>query len=83
MTEEERQTKLAHFVRCKEEAKKAYDGMYGVHFFRGANDCYRDTSDYFCAAIRQAEDLGLPNQTVALPERLEHVKAVFRRQFAR
>ncbi len=81
MIEEERQAKLAFFVRCKEEAEKAYDGMYDAHSFRDANDSYRDAKDYFYAAIGHAEDLGLPEEAEALRKRLEHVKAVFRSQF--
>jgi hypothetical protein len=81
MIEEERQAKLAQFARCKEEAEKAYDGMYDAHSFRDANDCYRDAKDYFYAAIGHADDLGLPDEAEALRKRLEHVKAVFRSQF--
>jgi len=81
MTEEERQSKLNYLANCKQEAEKAYDGMYEAHSFGGANDCYREAKDYFYAAIGQAEDLGLPEEAEALRKRLEHVKAVFRSQF--
>ncbi|MGA3263226.1 MAG: hypothetical protein ABSC47_04185 [Terracidiphilus sp.] len=81
MNEEERQSKLAWLARCKDEAEKAYDGMYEAHSFRDANDCYRDAKDYFYAAIGHAEDLGLPEEVEALQKRLEHAKAVFRSQF--
>jgi len=82
MCEDERQAKLANLARCKEEAEKAYDGMYDAHSFRDANDCYRDAKDYFYAAIGHAEDVGLPDEAEALRKRLDHVKAVFRSLFA-
>jgi hypothetical protein len=82
MTEEERKSKMAYLVRCKEEAEKAYDSMYEAHSFRDANGCYRDAKDYFYAAIMHAEELGLPEEAEALRQRLGHVKAVFRSQFA-
>ena len=81
MTEEERQSKLNYLASCKQEAEKAYDGMYEAHSFRDANDYYRDAKDYFYAAIGHAEDLGLPEEAEALRKHLEHVKAVFRSQF--
>jgi hypothetical protein len=81
MIEEERQAKRSYLARCKEEAEKAYDGMYDAHSFRDANDCYRDAKDYFYAAIGHADDLGLPDEAETLRKRLEHVKAVFRSQF--
>lgn len=81
MTEEERQSKLNYLATCRTEAEKAYDGMYEAHSFRDANDCYRDAKDYFYAAIGHAEDIGLKEDAVALRQRLEHVKAVFRSQF--
>ncbi len=81
MTEEERQSKMADLVRCKEEAEKAYDSMYEAHSFRDANDGYRDAKDYFIAAIGHAGDLGLTDEVEALHKRLEHVRSVFRSQF--
>ena len=82
MTEEERQAKLASLAHCKQFSEEAYDGMYEAHSFRDANDCYRDAKDSFYAAIGCAEELGLPEEAEALRRRLEHVKAVFRSQFA-
>jgi hypothetical protein len=81
VTEEEKQSKQGNLASCKAEAEKAYDGMYEAQSFRDANDCYRDSKDYFYAAIGHAEELGLPEETEALRKRLEHVKAVFRSQF--
>ena len=82
MTEEERQAKLASLARCKQFGEKAYDDMYEAHSFRDANDCYRDAKDSFYAAIGHAEELSLPEEAEAVRKRLEHVKAVFRSQFA-
>jgi hypothetical protein len=82
MDEVERQAKMAYLARCKEEAEKAYDAMYDAHSYRDANDCYREAKDYFYAAIGHADDIGLPDEVEALRKRLEHVRAVFRSQFA-
>jgi len=82
MTEEERLSKQGCLASCKEEAEKAYDGMYEAHSFRDANDCYREAKESFYAAIGHAEELGLPEEAEALRKRLEHVKAAFRSQFA-
>jgi hypothetical protein len=81
MTEEERQTKLHSLAICKQEAEKAYDGMYDAHSFRDAGDYYCNAKDCFYAAIGLAEDLDLHEEAEALRKRLEHVKAVFRSQF--
>ena len=81
MNEEERQTKLASLARCKECGEKAYDDMYEVHSFSGATACYSDAKEYFYAAIKLAEELGLAGEVGALSKRLEHIKAVYRSQF--
>jgi hypothetical protein len=83
MNEEERQTKLANLAHCKGQAENAYDGMYEAHSFRDANLCYSDAKEFFYAAIGLADDLGLPEEADALRKHLEHVKSVFRSQFAR
>ena len=82
MTEEEQQSRQGLLAICKEEAEKAYGDMYEAHSFRDANDCYRDAKDSFDAAIGHAKELGLLEEAEALLKRLEHVRAVFRSQFA-
>ncbi len=82
MTEEERHTKLASLANCKAMGERAYDEMYDAHSFRDANDCYRDAKDYFYEAIGLAAQLGLTGEHDALSQRLAHIKAVYRSQFA-
>jgi len=82
MNEEDRQSRLASLAHLKAMAEKAYDDMYDAHSFRDAGDCYRDARDCFDDAIGLAGDLGLEAEKDALGQRLAHVKAVFRSQFA-
>jgi hypothetical protein len=82
MNEEERSAKLASLARCREMGERAYDGMYEAHSFRDANDCYRDAKEFFYDAIGLADELGLADNQDSLRKRLEHIKEVFRSQFA-
>jgi hypothetical protein len=82
MHEEERETMLVNLAHCKTMGEKAYDDMYDAHSFRDAGDCYRDAKDFFYEAISLAGQLGLTGEKEALKERLAHIKAVFRSQFA-
>ena len=82
MNEEERQAALASLAHCKAMGEKAYDKMYDAHSFRDAGDCYRDAKDFFYEAISLAGQLGMTDEKEALSKRLEHIKAVFRSQFA-
>lgn len=82
MTEEERQTKLARLTRCKQFGEKAYDDLYEAHSHSGARGCYSDAKEAFYDAIGLAEELGLPEEAESLRKRLDHIKAVFRSQFA-
>lgn len=82
MTEEERHAKLASMSRCKQFGEKAYDDMYEAHSSSGARGFYSDAKEAFYDAIGIAEELGLPEEAGALRKRLEHIKAVFRSQFA-
>jgi hypothetical protein len=78
----ERETMMASLAHCKAMGEKAYDEMYDAHSFRDAGDCYRDAKDFFYEAIGLAGRLGLTDEEEALSKRLEHIKAVFRSQFA-
>jgi hypothetical protein len=76
---EEQARLLAHW---KALGEKAYDDMYEAHSFRDANVCYSDAKESFYDAIRVAEELGLKDEADRLRKRLEHIKEVFRSQFA-
>lgn len=80
--ETERQKKIAELSRLREQAENAYDEMYEAHSFRDANVCYSDAKDDFYDAIALAEELGLAEDAEYLKQRLEHIKGVFRSQFA-
>ena len=82
MSEEERETMLVNLAHCKAMGENAYDEMYDAHSFRDAGDCYRDAKDFFYEAISLAGQLGLTEEYEALSERLSHIRAVFRSQFA-
>jgi hypothetical protein len=82
MQKEERETMLVNLAHCKAMGERAYDEMYDAHSFRDAGDCYRDAKDFFYEAISLAGHLGLTEEHEALSERLAHIKAVFRSQFA-
>ncbi len=82
MNEEEMGAMQASLAHCKRMGEEAYDGMYEAHSFRDANDCYRDAKDFFLEAISLAGKLGLAEEKESLTNRLEHIKAVFRGQFA-
>jgi hypothetical protein len=82
MTEEERQSKLVSLASRKQMAEKAYDGMYEAHSPHDANACYRDAKEHFYDAMTLARELGMMNELDALNQRLLHIKAVFRSQFA-
>jgi hypothetical protein len=81
MDEDDRQSKLAELERCKAAGEKAYDDMYEAHSFRDAGVCYSDAKDFFYQAIHLAETLGLTDDAASLERRLDHIKAVFRKQF--
>ena len=68
--------KLARLERWGEEA---YDRMYDA---RSPSGEYSEAKDNFHAAIALAGDLGLDDEVERLEQRLSHIKAVFRSQFA-
>jgi len=78
---EERQAKLANLTHCKAQGEKAYDDMYEAHSFSQAGVCYSDAKEFFYEAIKLAEELGMTEEAATIGKRLEHIKAVFRKQF--
>jgi hypothetical protein len=80
--ETEREAQLKHLEQLKALGEKAYDDMYEVHSQHDVNACYRDAKDCFYDAIGLAGRLGLKEEADALSERLAHIKAVYRSQFA-
>jgi hypothetical protein len=78
----DRQEKLAQLENLKKLGEKAYDDMYEAHPSSAATACYSDAKEFFYDAIGLARRLGLNDEADALHKRLEHIKAVFRGQFA-
>jgi hypothetical protein len=75
----ELQAQLEHL---KSLGENAYSDMYDASSPSGAAGCYSEAKECFYDAIGLAERLGLPEEAAALQERLDHIKAVFRSQFA-
>jgi hypothetical protein len=78
----ERAAKLRQLEEFKAEGEKNYDDLYEARsehdatvFYSGAKEAYHD-------AISLACRLGLNEEAEKLTQRLEHIKAVFRSQFA-
>ena len=71
-------TLLAQIATCEALAEKAYDQMYDSRYPRGE---YSDLKDYFAEAIGLAQRAGLTAEVDRLSKRLEHCKAVYRKQF--
>ena len=83
MTDETvRDAELQQLERLKTGGEKAYDDMYEAHSQRDINACYRDAKDAFDDAIGLARRVGLKEEAEALSDRLAHIKAVYRSQFA-
>ena len=80
--ETEREAQLKQLEHLKAMGEKAYDDMYEAHSQRDINACYRDAKDAFDDAIGLAQRLGLDREAETLSERLAHIKAVYRSQFA-
>ncbi len=76
----ERDRKLGSLRKCKALGEKYYDQMYETRL--NPTGLYSDAKDAFIDAISAANGLGLTDEARALEARLEHVKAVFRRQFS-
>ncbi len=79
---DEREEMLTQLEHLKMMGEKDYDEMYETHSPSGATACYSGAKENFYDAISLANRLGLTDEVVALTKRLEHIKAVFRSQFA-
>jgi len=79
---DERAQKLEALARLKEAGERAYDQIYEAHSSSAATAWYSDTKENFHDAIGLASELGLSAEAEALRQRLAHIKAVFRSQFA-
>ena len=77
-----RKAELDRLEHLKALGEKAYDDMYEAHSSSGATACYSDAKECYCDAIGLARRLGLDDEVEALRQRLAHIKAVFRSQFA-
>ena len=82
MSDVELQDKLSSLARCKQLGEQAYDEVYEAHSPSQARGLYSDAKEAFCDAIRLAAELGLADEAAALSKRLEHIKTVYRSQFA-
>jgi len=82
MRDEQQEAKRAALEKCRTQGEKAYDDMYEAHSFSAARAAYSDAKEFFYEAIKLADELGASDEAEALRKRLEHIKAVFRRQFS-
>ena len=76
---EEGQKQIEHLRKLGEEY---YDRMYDERPSGAINANYSDAKECFYDAIGLARRLGLMKEAEALGERLAHLKAVYRSQFA-
>lgn len=82
VTEQERQERLERMRQCIKLGEDSYDQFYEPRTHNNPSGHYSDVKDFFGEAIGLASELGLNDQAQALSERLAHIKAVFRSQFA-
>jgi hypothetical protein len=68
-----------HVAEYEALAEKAYEQMYDSRYPAGE---YSDLEDYFAAALGAARGVGLTAEAERLSKRLEHCKAVYRKQFS-
>ncbi len=80
--ETDRAAQIEQIEHLKAMGEKDYDEMYEAHSSSGATACYSDAKEAFYDAIALARRMGLEEEVEALEKRLEHIKAVFRSQFA-
>ncbi len=77
----ERQRLLAELERLKAMGEKDYDDLYEVRSSSERTSCYSGAKEAYYDAISLARKQGW-RRPEALYARLEHIKAVFRSQFA-
>ncbi len=80
--ETDRSPQIEQIEHLKAMGEKYYDEMYEAHSSSGATACYSDAKEAFYDAIALARRMGLEEEVETLEKRLEHIKAVFRSQFA-
>jgi hypothetical protein len=78
----EREAQLRQLEALKAEGEKNYDDLYGTRSDYDATVCYSGAKEAFHDAISLACQLGLEEEAAVLSRRLDHIKAVFRSQFA-
>jgi hypothetical protein len=64
------------------QAEEAYSRMYDAEFGTSATGYYSDAKEFLYDAIGLAQRLGMQEKAGRLKQRLAHIKAVFRSQFA-
>jgi hypothetical protein len=77
-----REAKLKQLEALKAEGEKNYDDLYRTRSDYDATVCYSGAKEAYHDAISLACQLGLNDEANRLTERLHHIKAVFRSQFA-
>jgi hypothetical protein len=77
-----RQERLDRLSKCVEQGEDAYDQLYDPRTHRNPAGHYSDAKDFFGEAISIANELELHEQAAKLSERLTHIQAVYRSQFA-
>ncbi len=78
----ERQRLLTELERLKAMGEKDYDDLYEARSSSERTSCYSGAKEAYYDAISLARRMGLEEEAEALYARLEHIKAVFRNQFA-
>jgi hypothetical protein len=73
-------TDFDEITRFERLAEKAYDEMYETRYPAGL---YSELKDCFALAIAAATRAGRLDEAERLSKRLDHCKAVYRKQFSR
>lgn len=76
----ERELKLDSLRKCHALGEKYYDQLYETRF--NPSGLYSSIKDAFSDAISLANEIGLKEEAGKLENRLQHIKGVFRSQFA-
>ena len=75
-------TGAEHLAALEAQAEEAYAAMYDAADFSTATARYSDAKEALYTAIGLARGLGELDLALRLGGRLDHIKAVFRSQFA-